>query len=85
MMRDPLYLRCHCHQPNHFVLVEDDPDIAGVINLSLVASKSARFWHRVRWALAHVFGGEHLTIGDVIMANGDVERLQAFLATRDSA
>lgn len=84
MMREPLYIRCNCHQPHHFVLIEDDPDIAGVIIMSLVAAKSASFWHRVKWALAHVFGGEHLTIGDVILGNGEIGRMQAFLAERDS-
>lgn len=84
MTREPLYLRCECHQPHHFLLVEDDPDVAGVVNISLVATKSARFWHRVKWALRHVFGCEHLTLGDVILTNGKVARLQKFLAERDS-
>lgn len=84
MTREPLYLRCDCHQPHHFVLIEDDPDIAGVINVSVVATKSSDFWHRVKWALAHVFGGEHLTVGDVILTNGPAEKLARFLAERDS-
>lgn len=84
MTREPLYLRCECHQPHHFLLVEDDPDVAGVVNVSLVATKSGRFWHRVKWALRHVFGGEHLTLGDVILTNGKVAQLQQFLAERDA-
>lgn len=84
MTRDPLYLRCDCHQPHHFVLIEDDPDIAGHFMVSVVGMKSASFWHRVKWALKHIFGSEHLTIGDVILTPDDAGRLSSFIRERSA-
>ncbi len=79
MKRDPLYLRCDCHQPHHFVLIEDDPDIAGLFQVSVVGTKSASFWHRVKWAWKHVFAGEHLTVADLILTSEDAGRLVLYI------
>lgn len=82
-MSDHKYFRCGCHTPHHFVLFEPDPDIAGVLNVSVCADKNARFWHRVKWALKHILGTEHLTYGDIILERDEVARLAQFLAERD--
>ncbi len=79
MTREPLYLRCDCHQPHHFVLIEDDPDLDGHFFVSVVGVKSMDFWHRVRWALKHIFGREHLTIADLILTPADAKRLRDFI------
>lgn len=79
MKREPLYLRCECHQPHHFVLIEDDTDISGTFSVSVVATKSADFWHRVKWALKHVFAGEHLTTGDVVLSSEDAAKVVLYI------
>ena len=83
-MRDPLYLRCDCHQPYHFVLIEDDPDIASLYLVSVIATKSASFWHRLKWAVRHIFGADHLTMGDVVLTAEDAERLKAYIDARSA-
>lgn len=85
MTRAPLYLRCDCHQPYHFVLIEDDPDIAGAYLVSVIATKSASFWHRLKWAAIHVLGRDHLTVGDVVLTPEDAARLKAFLDAEAAA
>jgi len=77
----PMYLQCDCHQPHHAVIIEPDDHVPGMVMVSVVATKSSGFFHRVWWALKHIFGGEHLTVGDVVLSQSAVHRLRDFCQT----
>ena len=77
----PLYLRCECHQPHHAVIVEPDRDIDGTVNVSVISAKSGSLWHRVKYALRHIFVGERLIEADLILGEDAVARLRDFCTT----
>jgi hypothetical protein len=74
----PLYLRCDCHQPHHAVIIERDKDFSDTVMVSVVSTKSSGFFHRVYWAMRHIFAGEHLTVGDVLLDRDATLRLRDF-------
>lgn len=65
---DRAYIECDCATPYHFLRVEPDPDIDGMLNLAFVSTRNGSFWHRLRWALAHVFGRDDLVFADIIVS-----------------
>lgn len=77
----PLYLRCGCHTAYHAVVIDRDPDVRDTINVSVVCTRNASLWHRLKWAAIHVFGREDLTQGDLILGRVEVERLRDFCVT----
>lgn len=79
MTDNRIWLPCACHAPHHFVTVEPDPDIAGTFLIEVVSSKQAGFWSRLKYGLIHIFGGDSLTLGDVILSPVMVKRLRDHL------
>ena len=70
----PIYLQCDCHTPYHCLVIEDEPDFPDELNVSFVSTKSGRFWHRVKWAMKHVFGRSDLVFADIIVKRDDLLR-----------
>jgi hypothetical protein len=68
----PIYLQCDCHTAYHCLVIENDPDIAGEINVSFVSTRSGSFWHRVRWALKHVLRRQDLVFADIIIKRDEL-------------
>lgn len=74
-MSAPLYLRCNCHTAYHFVLIEDDPDTAGMFSMSVVSTRGGPIWRRIRNAARYVFGFSDLIEADVILTAGDYQAM----------
>ncbi|MDX3926787.1 MAG: hypothetical protein QHC90_13410 [Shinella sp.] len=68
----PIYLQCDCHTPYHCLVIERDPDCHDDLNVSFVSTRNGSFWHRIKWAVKHVFGREDLTFADIIVKRGDL-------------
>lgn len=77
-MKRPIYIRCDCHTPYHCLVIDEDPDVAGELNVSFVSTRNGSIWHRIKWALKHVFGREDLCFADIIIKRSDlIEGLDA--------
>lgn len=77
MNQEPLYLRCDCHTPYHCWVVERDGEY---FNIQFVAESNGRFWHRVKYALIHIFKKDMLVESDMILKQEDADRLIAYLS-----
>lgn len=80
-MSSPFYVRCECHTPYHCLVLERDAD--GSIDVQFVAESNGRFWHRVKWALRHVFKRDMLVEADLILSSKDAGRLAKYLTGAD--
>ena len=79
MTDNRIWLPCECRTPDHFVTIERDPDVPGGLLIEVVATKQAGFWSRLKYGLIHIFGGDHLTVGDVILSPVMAENLRLHL------
>lgn len=79
MTEKRLWLPCDCHAPYHFVTIERDPDVPGAFLVEVVGTKQAGFWSRLKYGLKHIFGGDSLTLGDVILSPEAARRLREYL------
>lgn len=68
----PIYIPCDCRTPYHCLVIDRDPDIANELNVSFVSTRNGSIWHRIKWALKHVFGREALTFADIIIKTEDL-------------
>lgn len=69
------YIPCQCWSADHFLAIDTDPDSDDEITISAVSRRNSSFWHRVRWALKHVFGREDLVFADLIVKRDDLESI----------
>jgi len=65
------YIPCRCFCAEHFVRVGLDPDMPDEVTVDIVASRNGSFWHRVKWAMVHIWGRE-----DMVMAGCIISRKQ---------
>lgn len=70
----PIYIPCDCHTAYHFIRITEDEDRPDYLYAEFVSTRNGYFWHRVKWALKHVFGREDLTFADVIIKRQDLCR-----------
>lgn len=74
----PIYIPCDCRTPYHCLVVERDEDIPESLNISFVSTRNGSIWHRIKWALKHVFGRKDLIFADLIIKTDDfLEALDA--------
>lgn len=71
MKLDLRYVLCRCWSADHFVRVDTDEDFPDELNIAVVSTRNGHFWHRVRWALKHVFGRQDLIFADVIVSRAE--------------
>jgi hypothetical protein len=69
-----VYIPCDCHTPYHFLVFEPDADQPQSIYVSFVSTRNGSFWHRLKWAVKHVFKREDLTFADIIIDYADLKR-----------
>jgi hypothetical protein len=62
-----IYLECDCHTAYHFLTFEPDEDEPECIYVSFVSTRNESIWHRIKWALWHVFKREDLTFADIMI------------------
>lgn len=74
----PVYLKCSCHAPHHGVLLEPVDDMPGSVEVSVISSRNGSIWHRIKWALKHVFGSQNLVTADVFLDPYAVARVRDF-------
>lgn len=73
----PIYIPCDCRTPYHCLVIDDgDYDESRTtplhLNVSFVSTRNGSIWHRIKWALKHVFGREDLTFADIIIKTEDL-------------
>jgi hypothetical protein len=75
----PVYFRCSCRSPHHALVFERDEDVPTAVNVTFMSARNASFWHRVKWSLKHIFGGESLVFADLVFEPDDAKRLGRFI------
>lgn len=65
-LNKPVYIRCECATPYHFLCIEPE-DGSDELNVSFVSTRNCHFWHRVKWAMKHIFGRDDLVFADIIV------------------
>jgi hypothetical protein len=65
--RELIYVPCDCHTTEHFLRISEDWCNPELVDVEFLSTRNCSFWHRVKWALKHVFGGEDLIFADVIV------------------
>jgi GTP:adenosylcobinamide-phosphate guanylyltransferase len=73
------YFQCACHTPYHALVVERDPDLPTTFNVEIISTKNASFWHRVKYALRHVFVPEMLVEADLVLDEKTALELAAMI------
>lgn len=61
------YVPCRCWSADHLVAIDPDEDDAETLYVSVVSTRNGSFWHRVRWSLKHIFGGQDLVFADIVV------------------
>lgn len=72
--RELIYVACTCHTPYHFIRVSEDFDMDDHLTVEFVSTRNGFFWHRVKWALKHVFWREDLVFADIFIKRDDLKR-----------
>lgn len=75
-----LYVPCDCGTPYHFLRISENMDEPEWLDVEFVSTRNCSIWHRIKWALKHVFGREDLTFADIIIKREDLRRA---LPTKD--
>ena len=74
----PIYVPCDCHTPYHCLVINDgdydgtERELPIYLNISFVSTRNGSIWHRIKWAVKHVFGREDLTFADIIIKRDDL-------------
>jgi hypothetical protein len=68
----PVYIRCDCYTAYHCLVIDEDPDLPGELYVSFVSTRHGSIWHRIRWALKHVFGRQDLCFADIIIKRSEL-------------
>lgn len=68
----PLYIPCNCRTAYHCLVITEDDDIPGELVVEFVSTRNGSIWHRIKWAVKHVFGYEDLTFADIIVKRQDL-------------
>ena len=72
------YVTCECHTTYHFLCIETEEGFENDLNVSFCSTKNASFWHRVKFAMKHVFGSQDLVAADIIIKRDElVKALEA--------
>lgn len=72
--REILFVPCTCHTAYHFLRISEDWDCPDELTVEFISTRNGSIWHRIKWALKHVFGREDLTYADIIIKRDDLIR-----------
>jgi len=70
--RELIFVPCDCGTPYHFLRLSEDWDREEYLTVEFVSTRNGYFWHRVKWALKHVFGREDLVFADIIIKRDEL-------------
>lgn len=70
----PIFVACTCHTAHHLLRFTEEPDCDDMVNVDFVSTRNGSIWHRIKWAMKHVFGREDLVLADVIVKRADLLR-----------
>lgn len=70
--RELLFVPCTCDTAYHFLRVSEDMDRDAYLYVEFVSTRNGSIWHRIKWALKHVFGREDLVYADIIIKRSDL-------------
>jgi len=62
------YVPCNCGTAGHFIAFMPDPFDVDVVDIEFGSSRGGPWWHRLKWAVMHVFGREDLVFADAIVS-----------------
>ncbi len=69
-----LFVPCTCYTAHHFLRFMEDPDSPEWLSVDFVSTRNGSIWHRIKWALKHVFGREDLILADIIIKRDDLRK-----------
>lgn len=73
-MSEPIYVPCDCRTPYHHLVITQDGDLPNDLNVEFVSTRNGSIWHRIKWAIKHVFGRQDLVFADIIIKRDDLLR-----------